>query len=148
MKKLPNKDFYTFEVYTGIPNNKWLQSFASSKPQAATIVVIKNANTETLALLEKILVAVKQDLKKDCLIIQEEQPIAFKYIKQITSVQYLLVFGWTAASMGLHLNIRPYQPLIFDGIKMLFAPNLAAIAANKQKEKEQLWLQLQQLFLK
>lgn len=148
MKNLPNKDFYNFKLYTGLPNNKWTKNFASPTKQSTTVVVVQNANTETLALLEKILGAVNQDLNKDCLLIQENQAIAFKDIKQITTVQRLLVFGWTAANMGLHLTIRPYQPVVFDGVELLFAPDLAIIAANKHKEKQQLWLQLQQLFLK
>lgn len=148
MKNLPNKDFYNFKVYADIPSNKWTERFATSPQQLTTVVVVQNANTETLALLKKILGAVNQDLNKDCLLIQEDQAVAFKDIKQVTPVQDLLVFGWTAANMGLNIAVTPYQPVVFDGVKVLFAPNLTVIAANKHKEKQQLWLQLQQLFPK
>jgi hypothetical protein len=147
MKQMPNKDFYNFKLYTELPSNQWTQNLTPSQLQATTVVVVQDANAETLALLEKILGAVRQDLNKDCLLIQEKQAVAFKDIKQITPVQHLLVFGWAAPNMGLHLTIQPYQPVVFDDVQLLFAPDLTTIAANKHKEKQQLWRQLQQLFL-
>lgn len=144
MNKLPNKDFYNFQLYTNLPDKAWMETIHPS--QLATVVVIKEANPSTLALLEKILGAVQQDLQKDCLVLQQKKAVAFKDILQVTAAKQLLVFGWTAAEIGLHLAIQPYQLVNFAGVKILFSHSLTAIAANKNKEKQQLWAQLQQLF--
>lgn len=143
MKKLPNKDFYNFEIYSYFVDSGWMKTPIQ---QQTTVVVVQEANASNLALLEKILGAVKQNLKEDCLVIQQKEAVAFKHILQMVSVERLLVFGWTPIDLGLHLSIRPYQPVTFAGIQLLFSPNLAVIAANKNKEKQQLWTQLQILF--
>ncbi|MGH1339372.1 MAG: hypothetical protein ACRBFS_24850 [Aureispira sp.] len=146
MNSLPNKDFYNFQLYTALPQKEWINAVANT--ERTTVIVLQKATAENLTLLEKILGAVKQDLKNDCLVIQEEETIAFKDLQQAIPVQRLLVFGWTPADLGLHLTIRPYQFVTFDGVELLFSPNLEAIAANVHKEKQQLWTPLQQLFLK
>lgn len=144
MNKLPNKDFYNFQLYTNLPDKTWLD--AIDQPQQSTVVIIKEANPTTLALLKKILGAVQQDLHQDCLVLQQEKAVAFKDLLQGTAVKRLLVFGWTASEMGLHLLIKPYQLVNFAGVQLLFSHSLKVIAANQNKEKQQLWTQLQQLF--
>lgn len=146
MNSLPNKDFYNFKLYTNLPTKEWVDAVLGT--EQTTVVVLQEATPANLVLLEKILGAVKQDLKKDCLVIQQKDAVAFKDVQQAIPVKRLLVFGWTPADLGLHLAIRPYQLVAFGGVELLFSHNLDAIAANVHQEKQQLWGQLQQLFLK
>ncbi len=144
MNRLPNKDFYNFKLYADLPDRVWMETIAAAGP--TTVVVIQQANETTWHLLDKILGAVQQDLKKDCLVLQQEQPALYKDIKQVVNLQRLLVFGWSPADLGLHLQLRPYQLATFEETQLLFSHNLAAIAANKNKEKQHLWVKLQELF--
>lgn len=144
MTRLPNKDFYDFDLYADLSDQTWMEAVAGQ--QHTTVVVIKEATPTTLALLEKILGAVKQDLNKDCLVIQQKETIAFKDLLQVVPVNRLLVFGWTATDLGLHLTLPRYQLATFGGVQLLFSHDLAAIAANEHQEKQKLWGQLQQLF--
>jgi hypothetical protein len=144
MKHWPNKDFYNFKLYTDLPAKDWATKAAL--PSQTTAIVVRSATESSLALLEKILGAVQQELERDCFLIQQETAAAYKDIKQKLAFRRLLVFGWAPADLGLHLQIKPYQLVNFEERQLLFAHDLATIAENNNEEKQLLWRQLQQLF--
>lgn len=145
--KLPSKDFFDFDIYN---IDKAAVPITELKQQNLSIIVLgEQIGEEELELLYKIMGAIDKQLDRDFVLLnirEEEEVPDFKSLAQaIGERKTLLVFGVHPARMGLHIEAKPYQSILFQSHQLLFAHTLTDIAANVNYKK-QLWGQLQQLF--
>lgn len=135
-----SKDFFDFDIY------KIDETHASLQVNNKKIVVITTPiEAQSQQFLQKILTAVQLDLAKDVLLCQ--QPVLYKQLDSATTIQSIVVFGYTPNDISLHVDIKPYQIIQFKSKRLLFVHDLDQIAADIDKKK-MLWQQLQILFKK
>ena len=98
-------------------------------------------------LLSKILTAVRYDLEKDALLLEQEAhlPLNLPRIFRSKTIERIIVFGLAPAQLGLSIDIVHYRPLVFLERQFLFAHSLPEIASDKTL-KSALWKALQQMF--
>jgi len=144
MQQRPSSDFYNFSLYHWEAPSTWTPNKeASTRP---VWIILTTATESELALLHKILAAVPLDVAQECAIIIEEGTLRYKdFVAQAPHLQTVLVFGRVPRDLGLHIQLPLYELGAFQGIQLLFANDLATIAANQQSEKQRLWKQVQQL---
>ena len=144
MQQRPSSDFYNFSLYHWEATTPWQpDSEALNRP---VWVLLKAASDSELALLHKILAAVPLEVEQTCSITTEAGPLQYKdLVAHATKLQTHLVNGRTPSELCLHLQLPTYLLTTFQGILLLFADELATIAANEKAEKQRLWKQVQQL---
>jgi len=98
--------------------------------------------------LAKILAAARLDLEKDTLFAEVPAGESVSLLPAIKHKHagHILVFGLSAAQLGIVAEITPYQPQIFYGATFLFADALSVLEPDKTR-KGNLWLALRQIFL-
>lgn len=108
------------------------------EPQAA-------ANREFLT---KVLAAANLNLSQDALLaeIPTHEPRNLAPVLQSHQPKQVLIFGLSAAQLGLSFEVQAYQPVQFYGCTWLFADKLSTLEPDKTK-KSQLWTALKQIFL-
>lgn len=113
------------------------------------IISLQEPNSnENQAFVAKVLAAAQLNLEQDTLLseIPAGEPRAIAPDIRELRPQFVLVFGIPAAQIGLSVQITPYQPLEYYGVRWLFADPLSVLAPDKNK-KTQLWAALQKMFL-
>ena len=139
----PSKDFLNFTVY---PSLEKVVDLAAITPTTKEVVIVTQEVEENeIQLLTKIMQAVNKSVETDTCWLQADGIHSYQAISSQIEFEILLVFGILPKDMGLHLQIRPYQIVQFQGKKMLFVHGLDEVAQNVNYKK-QLWGQLQLLF--
>jgi hypothetical protein len=100
------------------------------------------------AFTARILASARLDLERDVLLagIGPEEPFSLLPALKEKHPEYVLVFGFTPAECGLHLDLPCYRPTPFYQTNLLFADRLAVLEPDKDR-KGQLWQALKQWFL-
>lgn len=138
----PSAVFYDFDVYKVEEDKSWKEGLTQDR---SIVVLLKNASSADLDLLNKIFQAVGKNLAEEVCVINTTITIPYKELTELFELKKVLVFGFTPKEFGLHLNVRIYQTLIFQEVQFLFSDKLEIIANNLAKKK-QLWGQLQTMF--
>ncbi len=138
--------FFSFPVFqapAGLP-----EQISGQNARGIALITMSGASDAAdESFLEKILSAVKCDLRRDALLIKltPQKPWSYSALQQKFACKQVLFFGADPVSGGLHLQMELYQPVLFRGQWLLRAQPLSVIATDKQ-HKAQLWSALQQLF--
>lgn len=143
---LPTHNFFDYTIYNiSESNQKEILPDSSSH----NLVLANSATTADLELLQKIMQAVGKDLKKEVLLLNidttEANPLFNQLMAKYENNRTLLIFGFLPPQLGLHLQVKPYQTINWQGWTILFAHSLTQITENTHYKKL-LWVQLQQLF--
>jgi len=138
----PSAAFYDFEVYQVTENDTWKKGLTVDR---SIVVLLKSANSADLDLLSKIFQAVGKNLAEEVCVINTKITIPYKELTELFELKKVLVFGFAPKELGLHLNVKIYQALLFQDVQFLFSDTLEIIANNLAKKK-QLWGQLQAMF--
>lgn len=138
----PSPVFYDFQVYKIEEDHSWKEKIDKEQ---SIIVVVKNASSTDLDLLNKIFQAVGKDMAAEVCVINISQSLTYKELTLLFDLKKVLVFGIFPKDFGLHINIDIYQTIVFQKVQFLFSDNLQIIANNLPKKK-QLWTQLQTMF--
>ena len=116
--------------------------------QVAVLVLEEPSAISNRDFLDKVLTAAQLSLANDTFLAEipagELRAIAPDLMEY--QPKQVLVFGLSAAQLGLSFEVQAYQPMAFYGCKWLFADNLSALESDKAK-KTQLWTALKQMFL-
>ena len=97
--------------------------------------------------VQKLLQAANIQLASDtffCFLKADEKLQLGALIKEKQPDQVLL-FGLNPAQLSLHLQIKPYQPVIFYETTLLFADKLSVLAPNKDL-KTKMWTAMKEIF--
>ncbi|WP_336517610.1 hypothetical protein [Pollutibacter soli] len=120
--------------------------------QQKILVLIKDKSVpvisdEDLAVLNRILAACKLSLRDISLSnIAEFETTGYEFIFNQFQPQTMLMLGVAPSEIDLPVNFPLYNIYQFSKIKMVAAPDLSTIEANKEIKKS-LWTSLQKLFL-
>jgi len=143
-KQKPTNAFFDFDCYV-LPERYDMETLVKN-PKSILILTPQAAKEDTL-LLQKIMQAVGKKMEEDVFFVNDSTLPTFKQLYPIKELQFLIVFGLRPEQIGLHVNTKPYQPIVFQGVKILFSHALSEIATDVNKKKA-LWVALQQLFPK
>lgn len=140
-------DFYAFVL----PDNKTeLLNIANSAQKEILVVFFNDKNDPELELLLKnIFSAVNKDPEKDIFFLKAtpQTSYSFNEIRKKIPVKDLVFFGVPLSGFGLNLNIPPYQPLLVNNFRILFADSLEKVNTDVNKKKA-LWSCLKEMYLK
>lgn len=144
-----SNNFLDFQIFAPIETEELLQQCFGNNNKHLLIISRKSEqDTELWDLLQKILGAVKYDLKNDAihLVLQPNQQFCLADLLKKHSIKKIISFGIAPKTAGLNFDVTPYQSFVFDNKTYLFAHNLKAIS-EKPHLKKQLWGELQRMFL-
>ncbi len=143
---LPTHNFFDYTIYKVSESSQ-----AEILPDSSlrNLVLANSATTADLELLQKIMQAVGKNLAEEVLLLNidttADHPLFHQLITKYEGDRTLLIFGFLPKNLGLHLQVKPYQAIKWQGWTILFAHSLTQIAENTDYKKL-LWVQLQQLF--
>ncbi len=143
-----NTDFFDFQIFATLePENLLQQCFGNNEKQLLIITKKSEEDVELWDLLQKILGAVKHDLKNDAshLLVQPNQQFSLADLYKNREIKRVVSFRVAPKTMGLNFNVTPYQILEFDNRAYLFVHPLTSIA-GKPALKKQLWEALKVMF--
>jgi len=143
-------NFLDFDIFAVSDQNLSLKGLDQSNQFNSLVVYTPEAENETeQKFLSNILGAVKLDMSKDVFLLKTtaKQGFSFSRLKTVASFEKILLFGLEAKHLGIHLDLKPYQPMQFQSHTFLTAHPLAEIQADVNK-KRALWTCLQEIYLK
>ena len=144
-----NTDFLQTDLFRVPEPENGLKHALGNNEQGVILIARTQPKTheQEIELLEKILSAVKLDIKKDTLLfnVTNQELISFSQIIRNRTVNQAFFFGFTPPDLGLHLKIPKYHPLKFRGVWICFSDPLHELLQNKTL-KAALWQALQQIF--
>lgn len=129
-------------------NNSELNISGSNQKKLLIVCEVEEDHDANISLLEKILGAVKYNLKDDCRLIclKPNQSISFSMFNKKDGYENALIFGPISKKLGLNFEFKWYYPLEHNGCKFLFANHLSVIQSDKA-HKGALWGALKEIFL-
>ncbi len=112
------------------------------------LVVVKDMQSAERELLEKIMAAIKLQMRVvDLLDVREYPNIDFKETIYGNAPTAILFFGPESGEEFLvRLKLEKYTPRVLKGINFLMADNLSTILKNENNEKKKLWECLKAVF--
>jgi hypothetical protein len=152
------RDLYKDSLYDLNENNPSEKSIADLKNHTLgdnkqnILVLIKDKSVpviadDDLAVLNRILAACKLSLRDIALSnIADFESTGYEFIFGLFQPQTILLLGVTPSDINLPVNFPLYNIYQFSKIKLVAAPDLASIEANKEIKKS-LWARRQKLFL-
>jgi len=122
-----------------------LKTIGNSKAEILIIVNhdISNTSSEENILLNKILEAVGLSTANTFVI--SKPNLSINLLWRYFTVNKCLIFGINTKELGLHINVKPYQPTIFDRKILLFSDGIDELKKHPEKKKL-LWTALQNIF--
>lgn len=145
-----NRNFLDFEIFAVSDQSPGSKSINQSNQFTSLIVYPPEAEKEELKkFLSSILEAVKLDMSKDVFLLKTtaKQALSFSRLMTIAPFEKIILFGLESKHIGVHLDLKLYQPMSFQRYTFLAADDLAAIQADVNK-KRALWTCLQEIYLK
>ncbi len=139
-----NSGIFDFEVF---PIEENLVVAGIGNNQKNILVCLSDENTPELnVFLEKVIASVGVDLGEDAftVFLRQGRQFSFASMSHQMGFEKAVFFGIKPSAAGLHLNLRPYHPMKFDGKAFLFADPLLDIQ-NKPELKRPLWEGLKML---
>jgi len=144
-----NHTFFDKQIFVvNTAENTLKNSTGSNQKNLFIVYQVNESESNEINFLEKILSAVKYDLKEDVLLVgvtQKEQ-IGFQDIKAIKKIKDVILLGVTPDQLGLRFESSFYQPIQCNDCRFLIAHSLSEIESDK-KWKGALWNALQEMFL-
>lgn len=142
--------FLDFQLF--LANDQIPEVISNNQSKIFNSLVVFESETEDEVLenlLTKILTAVNLEIKKDvCLLsLTAENAFSFVRIKTKSNIEKVILFGVPPIKLGINLDLKLYQPILFQDCLFLLAHSLQVINADKSK-KLQLWNCLQEIYLK
>ncbi|NUO03279.1 MAG: hypothetical protein HUU01_21930 [Saprospiraceae bacterium] len=107
---------------------------------------------EMEAFAAKVFAAAQIDLHKDAtlLYVKPDEQFSLAQLSRQKPVRYVLAFGIPAANMGVQALVQAYQPAGIEGLTLMLAHDIAAIAEERKQGGKQLsgalWNALKLLF--
>ncbi len=143
-----SKDFIDFDIFA-VPEENAKDFEPSTEQQLSTLAVFPESDNqnELTELLHNILRAAKLDIDKEVhsLPITPQADFSFIQMQSKAAFEKALLFGVTPSKLGIHLDLKPYQPLPFQGCIFLLADKLSDIQKDNTKKKA-LWACLQEIY--
>ncbi len=143
------------DVIDVLDNEVVAQRCTGANEQKTLIVFPTNENEAAMrTFLAKMLAAAQLDLEKDVctLSMMPFENFSFSRLRHHFDIQTCLVFGIPSERLGIHMQIKPYELLEYNGLRLVFVDDLQAIFDERQQGGKQmsgaLWKVLQILFLK
>jgi hypothetical protein len=96
--------------------------------------------------LKKLISAIKYDFNNDIYFLKINKGHSFSVGTLPISYKDMIVFGVLPDQLGLNIDYKWYDILIFDQTRILLSDSISDINKIPQK-KQQLWVKLQQMFL-
>jgi hypothetical protein len=143
-------DFLDFKIFAPVDAINLLQQCFGNNEKKLLIISKKSEEDVKLwDLLQKILGAVKHDLKNDTthLVLHENQQFCLTDLFKQKTIKKIICFGIAPKTAGLNFNITPYKAFEFENRTYLFVHDLQSIS-EKPALKKQLWNELKRMFLK
>lgn len=129
-----------------------LKNHSIGDNQQRILILIKDNSVQVIAdgdltVLNRILAACKLSLRDVALLnINGLENIGYESVFNQFQAQTVLLLGVAPSDVDLPVNFPLYNIYQFSKIKMIAAPDLPSIEANKEIKKS-LWVSLQKLFL-
>lgn len=96
--------------------------------------------------IKRLISAIKYDFDKDIYFLKINKGQSFSVGTLPISYKDMIVFGVLPDQLGLNIDYKWYEILIFDQTRILLSESISDINKFPQK-KQQLWVKLQQMFL-
>ncbi|MEO1516315.1 MAG: hypothetical protein AAFV95_14930 [Bacteroidota bacterium] len=111
------------------------------------IITTDATEKQHLDLLAAILKAVQHEIETDACLLQHpsDQPLNLTGLYQNRTIERVLVFGHSAANLGLSVQYAPYRSFLLVDKTYLFADPLAKLSEDKSL-KAALWTALKKMF--
>jgi hypothetical protein len=96
--------------------------------------------------LKRLIAAIKFDFQNDIFFLKVNKGQSFSVGILPVSYKDMIVFGVLPDQLGLNIDYKWYEILLFDQTRILLSESISDINKFPQK-KQQLWVKLQQMFL-
>jgi len=139
---------YTSSNKLSLINESCLNELETLGNKSAEVLIIVNhiipdINSEENVLLNKILEAV--GLSSTNTFVISKPNLSINLLWRYLTVNKCFIFGIDTKVLGLHINIKPYQPTTFNNKILLFSDGIEALKKHPEKKKL-LWKALQNIF--
>ncbi|MCH2044687.1 MAG: hypothetical protein MK212_11265 [Saprospiraceae bacterium] len=159
----PILSFFNFDLYplNNQPRTPTPSTIPSSQKPSYTILgknkkqllllVNSNITEKQIEFLKKILAAINYDIQIDVALVKSDEidRLQFEHLQKELQAKQILFFITLPKQLINHLtqNHVKYKAVSYQGKTLIFADPLQQIAENQQLKK-QLWIVLQNVFLK
>jgi len=149
-----NVSFLDFDLFMVADSGAISERCFGGGAKGVLIVLISppELREEMEAFAAKVFAAAQIDLHKDAtlLYLKPGEQFSLAQLSRQKPVRYVLAFGVPAADMGIQALAQAYQPAEVEGLTLLLAHDIAAIAEERKQGGKQLsgalWNALKAMF--